>query len=161
MKIELKLYASLTRYLPEGTADRHAASLDVPEGMTPSKLIGVQKLPRESCFLVLLNGFFLVIGLFLHSAAAIILVVPIVMPLVQAAGIDPVHFGLIVTLNLGIGQQTPPVASVLVTACSVAKADIWEVSKVNVYFVAVLVAVLLLVTYVPIVPLALVELLYR
>lgn len=111
--------------------------------------------------LALLNAFFLVIGLFLHSAAAIILVVPIVMPLVQAAGIDPVHFGLVVTLNLGIGQQTPPVASVLVTACSVAKADIWEVSKVNVFFVAVLVAMLLLVTYVPAVPMLLVELLYR
>ena len=111
--------------------------------------------------LVLLNGFFLVIGLFLHSAAAIILVVPIVMPLVLAAGIDPVHFGLIVTLNLGIGQQTPPVASVLVTACSVAKADIWEVSKFNVYFVAVLVFMLLVVTYIPIVPMALVELFYR
>ena len=111
--------------------------------------------------LLLLNGFFLVIGLFLHSAAAIILVVPIVMPLVQAAGIDPVHFGLIVTLNLGIGQQTPPVASVLVTACSVAKADIWEVSKVNVYFVAVLVSMLLMVTYVPVIPMALVELFYR
>jgi TRAP-type C4-dicarboxylate transport system permease large subunit len=83
------------------------------------------------------------------------------MPLVLSAGIDPVHFGLIVTLNLGIGQQTPPVASVLVTACSIAKADIWEVSKVNVYFVAVLVAMLLLVTYVPIVPMALVEMLYR
>jgi tripartite ATP-independent transporter DctM subunit len=111
--------------------------------------------------LLLLNGFFLLIGLFLHSAAAIILVVPIVMPLVQAAGIDPVHFGLVVTLNLGIGQQTPPVASVLVTACSVAKADIWEVSKVNLWFIAVLVSMLLLVTYVPVVPMALVELFYR
>jgi C4-dicarboxylate transporter DctM subunit len=88
-------------------------------------------------------------------------VVPVVMPLVRAAGIDPVHFGLIVTLNLGIGQQTPPVASVLVTACSVAKADIWKVSKVNVWFVAVLLAVLLLVTYVPAVPMTLVEWLYR
>jgi len=111
--------------------------------------------------LALLNVFFLVIGLFLHSAAAIILVVPIVMPLVRATGIDPVHFGLIVTLNLGIGQQTPPVASVLVTACSVAKADIWEVSKVNLRFVAVLVAVLLLVTYLPAIPMSLVNLLYR
>lgn len=111
--------------------------------------------------LLLLNGFFLVIGLFLHSAAAIILVVPIVMPLVQAAGIDPVHFGLIVTLNLGIGQQTPPVASVLVTACSVADADIWKVSKANVYFVAVLVTMLVMVTYFPVVPMALVELFYR
>jgi len=109
----------------------------------------------------LLNVFFLVVGLFLHSAAAIILVVPIVMPLVHAAGIDPVHFGLIVTLNLGIGQQTPPVASVLVTACSVAKADIWDVSRYNVYFVGVLFAVLLLVTYAPVIPLSLVELFYR
>ncbi len=111
--------------------------------------------------LALLNVFFLVIGLFLHSAAAIILVVPIVMPLVTAVGIDPVHFGLVVTLNLGIGQQTPPVASVLVTACSVAKADIWEVSRVNLWFVSVLLAMLLLVTYVPIVPMALVDLFYR
>lgn len=123
---------------------------------------GIMELTQARwAILLLLNGFFLVIGLFLHSAAAIILVVPIVMPLVQAAGIDPVHFGLIVTLNLGIGQQTPPVASVLVTACSVAKADIWEVSKVNLYFVAVLVTMLVLVTYVPIVPMALVELFYR
>ncbi len=111
--------------------------------------------------LAILNVFFLVTGLFLHSAAAIILVVPIVMPLVTAAGIDPVHFGLIVTLNLGIGQQTPPVASVLVTACSVAKADMWAVSRVNVRFVAVLAAILILVTYVPQVPMSLVNLLYR
>ena len=111
--------------------------------------------------LALLNVFFLVIGLFLHSAAAIILVVPIVMPLVIAAGIDPVHFGLIVTLNLGVGQQTPPVASVLVTACSVAKADIWEVSKVNLWFISVLLTMLLLVTYLPALPMALVEWLYR
>jgi tripartite ATP-independent transporter DctM subunit len=111
--------------------------------------------------LALLNVFFLLIGLFLHSAAAIILVVPIVMPLVLSVGIDPVHFGLIVTLNLAIGQQTPPVASVLITACSVAKADIWEVSRINVYFIAVLLFVLILVTYVPAIPMALVEVFYR
>ena len=123
---------------------------------------GIMGMTQERwAILLLLNGFFLVIGLFLHSAAAIILVVPIVMPLVAAAGIDPVHFGLIVTLNLGIGQQTPPVASVLVTACSVAKADIWEVTKVNLYFIAVLVTMLLVVTYIPIVPMALVEMFYR
>ena len=111
--------------------------------------------------LALLNLFFLVVGLFLHSAAAIILVVPIVMPLVNQVGIDPVHFGIIVTLNLGIGQQTPPVASVLVTACSVAKADIWEVSKVNIYFIGVLFTMLMLVTYVPAIPMALVDFFYR
>lgn len=111
--------------------------------------------------LALLNVFFLIIGLFLHSAAAIILVVPIVMPLVTQVGIDPVHFGVIVTLNLAIGQQTPPVASVLATACTIAEADIWEVTKVNAYFIAVLFATLMLVTYVPIVPMALVDFFYR
>jgi tripartite ATP-independent transporter DctM subunit len=111
--------------------------------------------------LMLLNLFFLLIGCFLHSAAAIILVVPVVMPLVKAAGIDPVHFGLIVTINLGIGQQTPPVASVLMVACSIAKESVWAVSRVNVWFVGVLVAVLLLVTYVPVTGMGLVNLFYR
>lgn len=111
--------------------------------------------------LLILNFFFLIIGFFLHSAAAIILVVPIVVPLIAAAGIDPVHFGLVVTLNLAIGQQTPPVASVLITSCAVARANIWDVSKINVYFVAVLLAVLLICTYVPSVPMFLVEYFYR
>ena len=111
--------------------------------------------------LAILNLLFLILGFFLHSAAAIILVVPVVMPLVTAVGIDPVHFGLIVTINLGIGQQTPPVASVLMTCCAIAKADMWEVTKVNVYFVAVLLAVLILVTYVPFVGMGLVDFFYQ
>ena len=111
--------------------------------------------------LLLLNILFLLLGMFLHSAAAIILVVPVVLPLVLSVGIDPVHFGLIVTINLGIGQQTPPVASVLMVACTIAKADIWEVTKTNVYFIGVLFAVLIMVTYVPITGLGLVELFYR
>jgi tripartite ATP-independent transporter DctM subunit len=116
---------------------------------------------QQWAILLILNFFFLIIGFFLHSAAAIILVIPIVIPLITAAGIDPVHFGLVVTLNLAIGQQTPPVASVLITACSVARANIWEVSKVNIYFVGVLLAVLMLCTYVPAVPMFLVEYFYR
>jgi len=136
----------------------YLTELQIPQQVAAS-ILDVTSSPWV--ILALLNVFFLAIGLFLHSAAAITLVVPIVMPLVRAAGIDPVHFGLIVTLNLGIGQQTPPVASVLVTACSVAKADIWEVSKVNLRFIAVLLFVLLLVTYVPAIPMALVELFYR
>jgi C4-dicarboxylate transporter, DctM subunit len=111
--------------------------------------------------LLLLNVLFLFLGMFLHSAAAIILVVPIVMPLVRAAGIDPVHFGLIVTINLGIGQQTPPVASVLMVASSIAQASVWEVTRVNIWFIGVLLAVLMLVTYVPVTGMGLVELFYR
>ena len=111
--------------------------------------------------LALLNVVFLLLGMFLHSAAAIILVVPVVMPLVHAAGIDPIHFGLVVTLNLAIGQQTPPVASVLMVACSIAKSSVWDVSKVNIYFIGVLFALLMLITYVPITGLGLVQLFYH
>ncbi|MEO0720198.1 MAG: TRAP transporter large permease subunit, partial [Pseudomonadota bacterium] len=82
-------------------------------------------------------------------------------PLIQAVGIDPVHFGLVVTLNLAIGQQTPPVASVLITSCAVARANIWEVSKVNIWFVLVLLTVLMICTYVPSIPMFLVEYFYR
>ncbi len=116
---------------------------------------------NQYAILAILNVFFLVIGFFLHSVAAIILVIPIVIPLIEAAGIDPIHFGLVVTLNLAIGQQTPPVASVLITSCAVARANIWDVSKINIYFVAVLFAVLMLCTYVPVVPMFLVEYFYR
>jgi C4-dicarboxylate transporter, DctM subunit len=111
--------------------------------------------------LALLNVLFLFLGMFLHSAAAIILVIPIVMPLVRAVGIDPIHFGLIVTINLGIGQQTPPVASVLMVASSIARASVWEVTKVNIWYIGVLLLVLMLVTYVPVTGLGLVEMFYR
>jgi tripartite ATP-independent transporter DctM subunit len=110
--------------------------------------------------LALLNVLFLLLGMFLHSAAAIILVVPVVMPLVRSVGIDPVHFGLIVTINLGIGQQTPPVASVLMVACSIAKATVWEVTRVNIWNIGVLFAVLMLITYVPVTGMGLVQLFY-
>ena len=109
---------------------------------------------------MMLNVAFLILGMFLHSAAAIILVVPIVMPMVLAAGIDPVHFGLVVTLNLAIGQQTPPVASVLIAACSIAKSDIWETTKVNLPFIGALLALLLISTYLPAISLLPVRLIY-
>jgi len=129
----------------------------------PQELAGAILDITESKYLILLilNFFFLIIGFFLHSAAAIILVVPIVIPLIQQAGIDPVHFGLVVTLNLAIGQQTPPVASVLITACSIARANIWDVTKVNIYFIAVLLTVLMICTYVPSIPMFLVDYFYR
>jgi tripartite ATP-independent transporter DctM subunit len=111
--------------------------------------------------LALLNCGLFVIGMFLHGAAAIILVVPIVMPLIHQIGIDPIQFGLIMTLNIAVGQQTPPVASVLVTSCSIAKTDIWETTKVNIPFILVLLGVLLLVTYVPAVSLTLVDIFYK
>lgn len=99
--------------------------------------------------LIFLNLFFFVAGMFLHSAAAIILIVPIVLPLVRQIGVDPIHFGIIVTINLGVGQQTPPVATVLFTTAAIAKISFWEVFRVGWPFTVVLALVTLLVTYVP------------
>jgi TRAP-type C4-dicarboxylate transport system permease large subunit len=111
--------------------------------------------------LMLLNVTLFLLGTILHGAAAIILIVPIVMPLVRSLGIDPVHFGILLTLNIAIGQQTPPVASVLATSCSIAKTDMWATTRVNLPFIMVLIGLVLVVTYVPAIPLSLVEFFYR
>ena len=140
--------AVLGLYLTEMQVPQHFASWMM--SFTSNKIM----------VLALLNVMLFVVGMFLHGAAAIILIVPIVMPLVHQLGINPIQFGLIMTLNIAIGQQTPPVASVLVTSCSIAKTDIWETTKVNIPFIGVLVFVLLLVTYFPPVSLTLVKLFY-
>lgn len=157
----------------EGGSQTATVMLLVASSMLLGEFLTVEQIPQKIALslttltqnkyliLAILNIFLFIIGFFLHSAAAIILVVPVVMPLINSLGIDPVHFGIIVTLNLAIGQQTPPVASVLAVACSIAKTDMWAASKVNVIFVAVLIFILLLSTYVPIVPMSLVEYFYR
>jgi C4-dicarboxylate transporter DctM subunit len=132
------------------------------ESQLPQRLAGsiISITTNPYMVLLLLNIFFLILGMFLHSAAAIILTVPIVMPLIQQVGIDPIHFGLVLTLNLAIGQQTPPVASVLIAACSIARSDIWETTKANLGFIAVLLLVLALCTYVPWLSLVLIQTFY-
>jgi tripartite ATP-independent transporter DctM subunit len=136
--------------------------LYLTETQMPQKLAASITTLTDNPFLVLMiiNVFLLFVGMVLHGAAAIILTVPIFMPLVNQLGIDPVHFGILLTLNIALGQQTPPVASVLVTACSIAKTDVWETTKTNLPFIGVLVLVLLIVTYVPAVPLWLVGVFY-
>ena len=157
----------------EGGSQTATVMLLVAASMLLGEFLTVEQIPQKIALylttltqnkyliLAILNVFLFIIGFFLHSAAAIILVVPVVMPLINSLGIDPVHFGIIVTLNLAIGQQTPPVASVLAVACSIAKTDMWAASKVNVIFVSVLIFILLLSTYIPIVPMSLVEYFYR
>jgi len=117
----------------------------------PQKFANMILETTSNKFLILLflNLFFFVAGMFLHSAAAIILIVPIVLPLVRQIGVDPIHFGIIVTINLGVGQQTPPVATVLFTTAAIARLPFWDVFKVGWPFTLVLALVTLLVTYVP------------
>lgn len=101
--------------------------------------------------LFILNIFFLIVGMFLHSNAAIIMLIPILMPLITQLGIDPIHFGLIVTINLGIGQQTPPVASVLLTTCAVGNVPLIKTFPYLKWYIAVMLGVLALVTYIPVI----------
>jgi len=157
----------------EGGSQTATVMLLVASSMLLGEFLTMEQIPQKIAsslttltqnkylILVILNVFLFIIGFFLHSAAAIILVVPVVMPLINSLGIDPVQFGIIVTLNLAIGQQTPPVASVLAVACSIAKVDMWTATRVNIIFISVLIFILLLCTYVPVVPMSLVEYFYR
>ncbi len=131
---------------------------EVPQAMAAG-MLSISE--NKYVVLMMLNIMLLIVGVFLHGAAAIILTVPIVLPLIHQLGIDPIHFGIMLALNISIGQQTPPVASVLLTACSIAKTDIWSVTKVNVGFIGVLFLVLMLATYVPAISIGFVDFLYR
>ncbi len=136
----------------------HLTETELPQKLT----LAVTQITTDPILvLIIINVMLFVLGMFLHGAAAIILTVPILMPLVNQVGIDPVHFGIILTLNIALGQQTPPVASVLATSCAIAKTDIWSTTRANLPLIGVLLLVLLLVTYIPAIPLTLVEMFYR
>ncbi|MDP2574671.1 TRAP transporter large permease [Vibrio penaeicida] len=99
--------------------------------------------------MLIINLFLLVLGMVLHASAAIIVVVPMLLPLAQQIGIDPIHFGVIVCLNLGIGQQTPPVASVLLTVCSTTGVKVNEVMRYGKWFILAMFVTLMVVSFVP------------
>ena len=99
--------------------------------------------------LLLINLFLLLLGMFLHASAAIIVVVPLLLPLAGDLGLDPVHFGVIVCLNLGIGQQTPPVASVLLTVCSTTGLKIEQVMGYAKWFILAMFVTLMIVSFTP------------
>ena len=99
--------------------------------------------------LLLLNLLFLLLGMFLHSAAAIILVVPVVMPLVKAVGIDPVHFGVMMTLNLMIGLLHPPLWMVLFVLSRISKLSIERTTMAILPWLIPLLGSLVAITLVP------------
>jgi len=99
--------------------------------------------------LLLLNLLMLLLGTFMDMGPTIIIVTPIFLPVAQAYGIDPVHFGVIMILNLGIGLNTPPVGAVQFVACAVGKISVWEAMRSIWPFYGAGLIVLGLVTYVP------------
>lgn len=99
--------------------------------------------------LLLINLMLLVLGCLMDMAPLILICTPILLPVVKSFGVDPVHFGMILLINLGIGLITPPVGSVLFVGCAVGKVKLEDVLRGILPFYAVMFAVLMLVTYVP------------
>ena len=99
--------------------------------------------------LMCINIMLLLIGTLMDMAPLILILTPVLLPVTNALGIDPVHFGMIMLVNLGIGVITPPVGSVLFVASAVSKQKIEQVVKAMLPFYLVLFLVLMLVTYIP------------
>lgn len=99
--------------------------------------------------LLFINVVLLLLGTFMDMSPLIIITTPVFLPVVTAFGVDPVHFGVIMILNLGIGLNTPPLGPVQFVAAAVAKISIWDAMKSIWPFYAAGLVVLLLVTYVP------------
>jgi tripartite ATP-independent transporter DctM subunit len=99
--------------------------------------------------LLLINVILLVLGTFMDMAPMIIICTPIFLPLIKAIGMDPVHFGVVLILNAGIGLNTPPVGSVQFVACAIGKVSISESMRTIWPFYGASLVVLMLVTYVP------------
>jgi tripartite ATP-independent transporter DctM subunit len=100
-------------------------------------------------FLLVFNILVLVLGMFMDGAMILVLLTPLLVPIIHAYGIDPVHFGVVFMLNLEIGAVTPPVGIVMYTATSISGVSIESYTREALPMFAALVSVLLLITYVP------------
>lgn len=106
-------------------------------------------------FLTVINVFFLIVGMFMDPLAALIVFVPILMPAAIALGIDPIHFGVVIVINLMIGLCTPPVGYLIYLMANVANEPPQRVIRESLPFLGVLLVTLFLVTYIPALTLAL------
>ncbi|WP_295482539.1 TRAP transporter large permease [uncultured Succinatimonas sp.] len=117
-----------------------------------SILLGITS--NEIAILLIINLLLLVVGMFMDMTPAILIFTPIFLPVATTLGIDPVHFGIIMTFNLCIGLVTPPVGTALFVGCSVSGCKIEEVIKPLLPLIFAEIIVLMLVTYVPTLSLA-------
>jgi tripartite ATP-independent transporter DctM subunit len=100
-------------------------------------------------FLLLINILLLILGTFMDLAPMLLICTPILLPVILKFGIDPIHFGMIMLLNLGIGLVTPPVGPTMVVGCAIGRVTMEQITKELWPFYLVMTIVLVLVTYVP------------
>ncbi|MDX9915386.1 MAG: TRAP transporter large permease [Sphaerochaeta sp.] len=99
--------------------------------------------------LLMINILLLIVGMFMEISAACIILAPILLPVVVGLGVDPVHFGIIMCVNLAIGLATPPVGPILYVACRIAKVSMTEITIKILPYLGASVVALLLVTFIP------------
>ncbi len=128
------------------------ANADIPYTISDA-LLTVSENPIV--ILLIINLILLIVGTFMDMTPALLIFTPIFLPIVTELGMDPVHFGILMTFNLSIGICTPPVGSTLFVGCSVSGVKIDKVIKPLLPFYAILILTLFLVTYVPQLSLAL------
>ena len=117
-------------------------------------------LKTPAYFLLGVNAALFLIGMFIETSAAIIVLAPILAPVAMHFGIDPVHFGLIMVVNLALGMITPPFGVNLFAACTVARISLDRMVKDLIPFVLVILGCLMVITYVPVISLGLRDLVY-
>ncbi len=110
-------------------------------------LLGITENPIV--FLLVVNLVLLLVGMFMETNTAILLLAPILVPAAKAYGIDPIHFGAIMLLNLEIGMITPPFASNLFVAYKISNLTLDQLLKPILGFIVVCIPILLIITYVP------------
>jgi C4-dicarboxylate transporter DctM subunit len=111
-------------------------------------------------FLLGVNAALFVIGMFIETSASIIVLAPILAPVAQHFGIDPVHFGIVMVVNLALGMITPPFGVNLFAACTVARISVDQIVTRLGPFILVVLACLMVVTYVPVISIGLRDLVY-
>ena len=117
-------------------------------------------LKSPTMFLLGVNAALFIIGMFIETSAAIIVLAPILAPVAVHFGVDPVHFGLIMVVNLALGMITPPFGVNLFAACTVARISLDKIVRHLIPFVLVILGCLMVITYVPWISLALRDLAY-
>jgi C4-dicarboxylate transporter DctM subunit len=118
-------------------------------------------LQSPAIFLLGVNAALFIIGMFIETSAAIIVLAPILAPVAQFFGVDPVHFGIVMVVNLALGMITPPFGVNLFAACTVARVSLDRIVTQLIPFVLVVLACLMVITYMPQIALFLRDLVYR
>jgi tripartite ATP-independent transporter DctM subunit len=119
---------------------------NIPQSVS-SGLLGLSS--NKFVILIIINMILLFVGIFMDMTPAVLIFTPIFLPIVTNLGLDPVHFGIIMVLNLSVGLCTPPVGSVLFIGCSVANIGIEKVIRPLLPMFIAMIIVLMLVTYIP------------